>query len=89
MMTLSFPNISRSYDDTRRQIRFVGHDGMLTIPFRVNVNAILKNATGDPEDEEIYLRSFDGIRDAIQSVAREAYSNKRQTVYVLTADDFR
>lgn len=88
-MTLTFPNSSRSYDHTRRQIRFVGHDGMLTIPFRLNVDAIVKHAPDDPDDEDVYLRSFDGRRNAIQSAASEAYSHKRQTMYVLTADDFR
>lgn len=88
-MTLTFPNASRSYDRTRRQIRFVGHDGMQTIPFRLNVDAIMKHSPDTPDDEDVFLRSFDGRRDAIQSVATEAYSHKRQTMYVLTADDFR
>ena len=88
-MALTFPNASRSYDHARRQIRFVGHDGMLTIPFRLNVDTITKHSPDDPDDEDVYLRSFDGRRDAIQSVTREAYSHKRQTIYVLTANDFR
>ena len=88
-MTMTFSNASRSYDHTRRQIRFVGHDGMLTIPFRLNVDAIMKHSPGDPGDENVYLRSSDGRRDAIQSVASKAYSHRRQTMYVLTADDFR
>lgn len=88
-MTLTFPNASRSYDDARRQIRFVGHDGMQTIPFLLDVDAIMKNAADEPDDETVFLHSFDGSRDAIHSVAREAYSHKRRTMYVLTAADFR
>lgn len=88
-MTLSFPDTSRVYDATCRQIRFVGHDGFRAISFRVNVDAIMENASDDPDDEDTCLRSFDGSRNAVQSVAREVYFNKRSTMYLLTAEDFR
>ncbi|QKV17369.1 DUF1488 family protein [Oricola thermophila] len=88
-MTLTFLNESRFYDPGRRQIRFVGHDGMSTVPFRIDIDAIVKKAPDMPGDESLFLNSFDGKRESIRSVAREAYSNRRQTVYVLTAEDFR
>lgn len=88
-MTLRFPDTSRAYDATCRQIRFVGHDGFRAISLRVNVDAIMENVSDDPDDEETCLRSFAGSRNAVQSVAREAYFHKERTVYLLTAEDFR
>ena len=32
-MTLGFPNPSRSFDEVRNAVRFIGHDGMFEVPF--------------------------------------------------------
>ena len=39
-MTLSFPNQSRSYDATRRAVRFWGHDSAMEASFFVTEDAL-------------------------------------------------
>ena len=88
-MALTFANQSRSYDKSRRQIRFVGHDGIFEVPFLLEVDSLSKGKSGPATSEEEHLAAFDSAREAVQSVAREAYSNGRKRVYVLTPPDFR
>jgi hypothetical protein len=88
IMTLNFPNRSRSYDAAARRIRFVGHDGMFEVPFFVEI-AALSAATAMGGAEAEYLSAFDAERSSIQDVAREAYSHGRKNMYVLTQADFR
>jgi hypothetical protein len=88
-MALMFPNASRSYDETRRGIRFVGHDGMFEIPFFVEIGAFPLKANGESSSERDFLAAFDAARESIQSVAREAYANSRKNRYVLTPSDFQ
>lgn len=84
-MTLTFPNRSRSYDETGHRVRFIGHDGMFEVPFFVETDALSTAAAGEAH----YLAAFDAARAKIHDVAREIYGNARKTVYVLTAADFR
>jgi hypothetical protein len=88
-MALMFPNASRSYDETRHGIRFVGHDGMFEIPFFVEVDALPANANRENSSERDFLAAFDAARESIQSVAREVYANGRKNRYVLTPADFQ
>lgn len=91
-MTLEFLNPSRSFDEVRNAIRFIGHDGMFEVPFFVEVEALPKSYAGLRRmelSEEMCLSTFDAARSSINDVAREAYSNRRQTSYTLTAADFR
>jgi hypothetical protein len=91
-MTLEFLNPSRSFDEVRNAIRFIGHDGMFEVPFFVEVEALPKSSAGLRRmelSEEMCLSTFDAARSSINDVAREAYSNRRQTSYTLTAADFR
>ncbi|WP_026227880.1 DUF1488 domain-containing protein [Hoeflea sp. 108] len=91
-MTLQFPNPSRSFDEVRNAVRFIGHDGMFEVPFFVEVGALAKSSAGLRNmelSEEMYLSTFDSARRSIEDVAREAYSHRRQTSYTLTAADFR
>jgi hypothetical protein len=37
-VTLQFPNPSRSFDEMRKAIRFIGHDNMFEVPFFVEVS---------------------------------------------------
>jgi hypothetical protein len=89
-MTLNFPNPTRSYDERRKAVRFVGHDGVFEIPFFVEAGALRKGAeqAHDAFEAEC-LSAFDGLRSAIQEVAREAYTNSRLRSYTLSAADFR
>jgi hypothetical protein len=91
-MTLEFLNPSRTFDEVRNAIRFIGHDGMFEVPFFVEVDALAKSSAGLRRmelSEEMCLSTFDAARSSINDVAREAYSNRRQTSYTLTAADFR
>jgi len=48
-MTLAFPNPSRSFDETRNAVRFVGHDGMFQIRFFVETGVLTNSHVGKPE----------------------------------------
>ncbi|MEQ9245168.1 MAG: DUF1488 family protein [Nitratireductor sp.] len=84
-MTLEFPNRSRSFDEGRNAVRFIGHDGMFEVSFFVEASALAARAAGEAN----LLAAFDAARATIYDVAREIYGNVRRTVYVLTAKDFR
>lgn len=43
-MTLLFPNRSRSFDDVRKVVRFLGYDGMFEIRFFVEAAALAKTS---------------------------------------------
>jgi hypothetical protein len=45
-MALNFPNRSRSYDVTRRAVRFWGHDGPMEATFFVNEDALRRIEPG-------------------------------------------
>ncbi|MCR5859013.1 DUF1488 domain-containing protein [Mesorhizobium sp. J428] len=87
-MTLEFPNPSRSFDEVRNAVRFIGHDGMFEVPFFVETTALAQSGR-TPRSESDFLAAFDSARSSIQDVAREAYSNGRRASYTLTAIDFR
>ena len=85
---LNFPNLSRSYDASRRSVRFWGHDGALEVPFFVEESALRQIAPGTGHDEAASLRSFDANRERIFKAAREVYARRRKGSYALIASDF-
>lgn len=85
---LNFPNESRSYDATRRRIRFWGSDGAMEVSFFLDEDALTKIAAGSPSDESSLLASFDQNRDRILRTARKVYDRKHKGSYELIADDF-
>ncbi len=85
-MTLIFPNRSRSFDETRKVVRFLGYDGMFEVRFFVEANA-LANTMATGMSEEDYLRAFDAARSSIQDAAIKAYRRNRGGTYTLTAAD--
>lgn len=91
-MTLEFPNRSRSFDDSRRAVRFSGYDGMFEVRFFVEADALAPHegsAGGEDDLEDDCLAAFDAQRQSIHDVAREIYSGDRRTSYILTSADFR
>ena len=91
-MTLAFPNPSRSFDQTRRAVSFIGHDGMFQVRFFVEVEALgvsADNAGGKEAAEMAYLAAFDALRSSIQDAASKAYARQRRNAYTLTASGFR
>lgn len=87
-MPLSFPNQSRSFDDTRNAVRFIGHDGMFEVPFYVEAEALSRD-TPTRTTEAACLQAFDAARNKIYEVAKAVYAHGGRTNYVLTASDFR
>ena len=87
-MTLSFPNPCRSYDATRRAIRFWGHEGAMEASFFINEDA-LKRIQPDLEiDEAGLLGAFDSHRGLIHEKAAKVYGRGHKGSYDLTAADF-
>jgi len=91
MMTLLLPNPSRSVDEKRNAVRFIGHDGMFEVRFFVEAEALVMADAelGRSEiSESKLLTAFDALRLSIYKVVRKAYSSGRDS-YTLTAADFR
>lgn len=83
-MTLSFPNPSRNFDNTEIGVRFVGYDGMISVPFLIQKSALEGLGTVAPTEESL-LAAFDASRATIYNVARRMYSNGKQTSYRITS----
>lgn len=89
-MTLVFLNPSRSFDDTRNAVSFIGHDGMFEIRFLVEATALRKRQPQETAMSEAEcLSAFDAMRSSIQEVAREVYSRRRSNLNTLSVTDFR
>ena len=89
-MTLQFPNPTRSFDEIRNAVRFVGHDGVFEIAFSVEAGALARDGEQRSRMSEAKcLSAFDRLRASIHDVAREVYCNKRLNSYTLSATDFR
>jgi hypothetical protein len=87
-MALSFPNRSRSYDATRRAVRFWGHDSAMEASFFVTEDA-LKRVQPDMRFDEVGLLSaFDANCDLIYATAARVYARGRRGSYDLVGADF-
>ena len=84
-MALIFPNRSRSFDEARGAVRFLGYDGMFEVPFLIRAET-LPRLGSSPMNEADCLAAFDAARDAIYDAALKAYARGRDT---LTPADFR
>jgi Protein of unknown function (DUF1488) len=87
-MALSFPNLSRSYDMTRRAVRFWGHDSAMEASFFVSEEALRRIQPDMGLDEERILSAFDSNRDLICSVAATVYGRGHKGSYDLERADF-
>jgi hypothetical protein len=83
-MSLTFPNPSRSYDESGHRVRFLGHDGMFQVQLFVDADVFAGVST-----EAGYLAAFDARRNGIQKVAIKAYAATRRSSYIFTSKDFR
>ena len=86
-MAIAFPNLSRSYDATRRAVRFWGHDSAMEWSFFVTEDALKKVHPAMAQDEDSMLRAFDSHRERIWAAAGRAYSRGRKGSYELGAAD--
>jgi len=87
-MALRFPNQSRSYDSTRRAVRFWGHDSAMEASFFVTGEALKRMHPDMRFDEAGLLGAFDANRDLIYATAAKVYSRGLKGSYDLVADDF-
>jgi hypothetical protein len=87
-MTITFPNQSRSYDATRRAVRFWGHDSAMEATFFMTEDALKRVQPGMRLDEAGLLGAFDANRDLIHRAAAKVYSRGRRGSYDLFYTDF-
>ena len=87
-MTISFPNESRSFDATRRAVRFWGYDSAMEVSFFVDAEALRRIQPGTSSDEVALLDAFDLNRERIFATAAKVYAGRHKGSYDLTAIDF-
>ena len=85
---IDFPNHSRSYDSTRRAVRFWGHDSAIEASFYIDEDAMTRIEPGVRLDESGFLNAFDANRDRICAAAAKVYVRGSRGSYDLGAADF-
>lgn len=86
-MAMMFPNASRSYDATRRAVRFWGHDNAMEWSFFVTADALKLAHPAMRDDEAGMLAALNSHRDRICGAARQLYMRGRKGSYELGAED--
>jgi hypothetical protein len=87
-MALSFPNNSRSYDATRRAVRFWGYDSAMETSFFVTEEALRHVQPGMTSDQNSALSTFDVNRSLIYATAAKVYARGHKGSYDIMASDF-
>jgi hypothetical protein len=85
---IDFPNHSRSYDSTRRAVRFWGHDSAIEASFFIDEEALTRIQPGTRPDESGFLNAFDSNRDLICAAAAKVYVRGSRGSYDLVAANF-
>jgi hypothetical protein len=88
-MSLSFPNLSRSYDPERRRVRFWAYDSAMEIPFFLTESALRRLDPKAACNEAAMLATFDANRNRIEAVAEKVHAHDRQNFHILEASDFQ
>ena len=86
-MPINFPNSSRSYDATRRAVRFWGYDRSMESSFFVTADALNRIQPNLRFDAVDLLRAFDINRERIYAIAAKVYARGRRGSYELSAAD--
>src|SRR5258708_13129274 len=81
---IDFPNHSRSYDPTRRAVRFWGHDSAIEASFFISEDALKRIQPNARLDESGFLNAFDSNRDLICAAAATTYVRGNTVRYALT-----
>ena len=84
---MMFPNHSRSYDATRRAVRFWGYDTAMEWSFFVTEGALQQMNPAMAPGEAGMLGAFDANRERICAAAKKAYGRERKGSYELGAAD--
>jgi Protein of unknown function (DUF1488). len=85
---IDFPNHSRSYDPTRRAVRFWGHDSAIEASFFIDEDALTRIQPDARLDESGFLNAFDSNRDLICAAAARVYVRGSRGSYDLVAANF-
>jgi uncharacterized protein DUF1488 len=85
---IDFPNHSRSYDTTRRAVRFWGHDSAIEASFFINEDALMRIQPGIRLDESGFLNAFDANREKICTAAAKVYVRGGKGSYDLGVANF-
>jgi hypothetical protein len=85
---IDFPNHSRSYDKTRRAVRFWGYDSAIEASFFINEDALRHIQPDACPDEPGFLHAFDSNRDLICAAAAKVYVRGSKGSYDLVATHF-
>ena len=92
MITIEFPNSSRSYDQSKHRVCFWGYDKTIEVTFYIGVEALQKISQLAGSTETELLAEFDAGLEKIHQVAAQVYANSSRGQgtysYVLTAKDF-
>ena len=86
-LAINFPNESRSYDATRRAVRFWGYDRSMESSFYVTAEALLRIQPNVQADIAGLLRAFDINRERIYAIAAKVYARGRRGSYDLNVAD--
>ena len=86
-LAISFPNRSRSYDATRRAIRFWGYDRSMESSFFVTEDALKQIQPNLQSNVADLLRAFDINRERIYAIAAKVYARGRRGSYNLNVAD--
>jgi hypothetical protein len=87
-VNLNFTNPSRSYDSTRRAVRFWGYDSSAEVSFFVTEDALHHLQPSTSAADDWFLNAFDAHRRRIQEVATRVYARGRKGSYELHTRDF-
>jgi hypothetical protein len=87
-MALMFPNASRSFDATRRAVRFWGYDSAMEWSFFVTEDALKHMHPAMGRDEAGMLGAFDAHCELIRTAAAKAYQREQRGSYELGVADF-
>lgn len=85
---IEFPNHSRSYDRTRRAVRFWGYDSAMEASFFVDEGALRRLQPDARPDESGFLTAFDSNRERICAAAARLYVRGSRGFYDLVAANF-
>lgn len=86
-MAITFPNLSRSYDATRRAVRFWGYDRSMERSFFIMTDALKQMQPSLRPDEVDILLAFDVNRERICEIATKVYSRGHKGSYDLSVAD--
>ena len=86
---IEFPNHSRSYDQTRRAVRFWGYDSALEASFFIEEDALRRIQPDTRSDKSGFLNALGFCnRDVICAAAAKLYVRGSRGSYDLVAANF-